>query len=91
MKRAIRPFTLAVVLLFAPACFAWGADGHKIVAEIAWREMTPETRAAVEALLADDPEDKTLIAASTWADRIQRFGVPPPLAQGGCVSPEATE
>jgi hypothetical protein len=33
---------LALFLTFAPACFGWGADAHRIIAEIAWHDMTPE-------------------------------------------------
>lgn len=58
-------------LLSSPVTLAWGEDGHYIVADLAWRELTPQARTAVEALLKDDP-DKTIVEASTWADRLRK-------------------
>ncbi len=59
---------LAVIALPRPAT-AWGATGHQIVGEIAWRNLTSEARSEVSRLLRGD--DKTLAYASTWADRIR--------------------
>jgi hypothetical protein len=36
---------LVLCLTVGPACFGWGADAHKIIAGIAWHDMTPEARA----------------------------------------------
>lgn len=47
--------------------FAWGAEGHQIIAHIAARELTPGGRAEVERLLGGDAE-ATMVEASTWAD-----------------------
>jgi hypothetical protein len=63
-------FSKAVVLfgLLVPttACFAWGRDGHKIVAEIAWCYLTPEARAAVGTLL----QGQSMPDVANWADEI---------------------
>lgn len=50
----------------APAA-AWGAMGHRIVAQIAWDQLTPAARKAVTDLLEGEP----LAEAATWADRIR--------------------
>lgn len=54
-------------------CFGWGEAGHRIVGEIAWQELSPAARAAVQAILETDPETKyhTLAGASLWADDIK--------------------
>lgn len=46
---------------------AWGGDGHRIVARVAERELTPAARAEVTRLLALEPV-ATLESVSTWAD-----------------------
>ncbi len=60
-------FATAVAALLPGTCAAWGREGHQIVALLAERELTPQTRANVAALLAQDGR-KDLLAASTWAD-----------------------
>jgi hypothetical protein len=62
----------------APAAFAWGPQGHRTSAAIADELLSPQARAAVRLLLADD-RDKfgrlshrtSLEAISTWADEIR--------------------
>ena len=46
------------------ALLAWGYDEHKIVAELAWERMSPQSRAVCESLLASE----SFIEVSTWAD-----------------------
>jgi len=51
--------------------WAWGNEGHEVVALIAQGFLTPKTVAAVNALLAQDDSAltaHTLPAAATWAD-----------------------
>ena len=58
----------AVILSITPTlCLAWGADGHRVVAEIASHYLTPEAEEAVKFLLGD----QTMAEASTWADEIK--------------------
>jgi len=43
---------LPVVLALAPSfVFAWGADGHKQIADIAWTKLTPATKAKLQKIL----------------------------------------
>ncbi|MBX3568509.1 MAG: S1/P1 nuclease [Rhizobiaceae bacterium] len=53
----------------APA-LSWGASGHKIVAQIAARHLTPEAGQEVQKLLAAQQE-KNMPAVSNWADALR--------------------
>jgi hypothetical protein len=62
-----------------PLAWAWGPQGHRTVGAIADRLLTPQSHAAVAALLADDldkfgnPSGRTTLeAVSVWADEITR-------------------
>ena len=67
-----------VLLLAAPLACAWGPEGHRTIGAIADRLLTPEARAQVLQILADD-RDKfgnpsgrtTLEAVSVWADEVR--------------------
>ena len=72
MSRALRLAGLAAALLVAlvPKAFAWGPDGHRIVAQIAAEHLQPGTRAAVAALLDGEPEP-SLAGIANWADEVR--------------------
>jgi hypothetical protein len=60
---------LALFLLLLPLpAFAWGAEGHEIVAAIALAGMTPAARAQAAQLLGGDA---MLVHDSNWADEIR--------------------
>jgi hypothetical protein len=59
---------LLVLLTTARPAFGWGPEGHRAVAMIAAKNLTPEARAKAQALLT--PHD-TLAALSVWADDIR--------------------
>lgn len=61
--------------VFALACLpavalGWGDAGHRIVGELAERQLTPGARAAVAALLIDEA-DPTLAGVAKWADDVR--------------------
>lgn len=56
-------------LLPAPA-WAWGPEGHEVVAHLAGMNLTPKARAGVAALLGGEAEASMAIA-SNWADEIR--------------------
>jgi hypothetical protein len=59
----------SLLLLIVPCnSFAWGGEGHKIVANIAEVRLTPEPKAQVQALL----DGAHLADVSTWADEVRR-------------------
>jgi hypothetical protein len=60
---------LTLLLLLAPVpAFAWGAEGHEIVAAIARRELSPMARRQVASLLGGDA---LLIHDANWADEVR--------------------
>ena len=71
--RAIGGAALTVVALpLAPPAYAWGDEGHEIVAAIAYARMNKAARAKADALLATDTDPLTapdFVSRSTWADR----------------------
>jgi S1/P1 Nuclease len=57
------------------ASFAWGYEGHKIVAAIARSYLTPAVKAKVDALLTADTdilEPHDMLSAATWADTYRK-------------------
>ncbi|MEP6924506.1 MAG: S1/P1 nuclease, partial [Pyrinomonadaceae bacterium] len=54
-------FGLFFVLIFCTSVFAWDDAGHKISAEIAWRNMTPAAREKAIALLLAAPENSGIL------------------------------
>lgn len=60
---------LTILLLLAPVpAFAWGAEGHEIIAAIALRELSPMARLQTASLLGGDV---MLIHDANWADEIR--------------------
>lgn len=54
-------WVLASALLLPQHILAWNDTGHKLVARIAWDDMTPTTRQNVIALLLAAPQDACLL------------------------------
>ncbi len=54
----------------APTASAWSVLGHRLVGELAQRQLTPAANAQVAALLAGEPEP-SLGGVSAWADRLR--------------------
>ena len=48
--------------------FAWGRDGHAIIAQIAEARLTPQAKAGVEELLGK----RTMSSVASWADTIRK-------------------
>ena len=75
MRRS-RPATLlpvliaALLLLLAGPAGAWGPQGHRLVAALAWAGLTPQARAEVMVLLVGAP-DPTLPGIANWADQLR--------------------
>lgn len=71
MRIIVATLMLGVVTLVqTDTAQAWGAEGHRIVAELAQRQLSPGARMAVAALLRDEPEP-SLAAVSLWPDQIR--------------------
>jgi hypothetical protein len=59
--------TAFLLLLPHPQAWAWGTEGHRIIADIAWDHLTEATRENLRPFLGDDD----LASVSTWADDIR--------------------
>ncbi len=77
----MRPLILAVLAMFPMPAAAWWDYGHETIAAIAWREVTPRTRAKMRALFARQAElatpqcpIRTIAEASVWADCVKPGG-----------------
>ena len=64
MKKII---LLCAILVISPEAFSWGKTGHRIVGEIAQRNLSREAKKGVEELLGNED----LSRVSTWADEIR--------------------
>lgn len=59
------------LLAFVPAlAAAWGPTGHRMVADLAERQLTPPTQVQVRRLLAST-HDRSLADIATWADDLR--------------------
>ncbi|ARV19933.1 hypothetical protein AEP_03008 [Curvibacter sp. AEP1-3] len=70
MRRLLKTLSHSFILTLAlqgSVAFAWGSDGHKIVAMLAEAQLSPTARKEVDRLLAQEP-GATLASISTWAD-----------------------
>ena len=75
----MRPSALTfVLLLLSPGlAYAWGNEGHQIIATIAMDQLTPTVRAKVDAMLATDTSNLTahdIASEATWADAYRNAG-----------------
>lgn len=70
MRLIRRGIFLALGLLAAAPVLAWGEKGHRIVGDLAQRQLHPAAQAEVARLLAGEPEP-TLAGVSKWADEVR--------------------
>ena len=76
MRTTITAVSLALLLTPSPA-FAWGYEGHEIIATIARAELTPTVRAKVDEILAADTDTLTrpdMVSRATWTDAWRSAG-----------------
>jgi hypothetical protein len=66
---------LAAMAACAPApALAWGDGGHRIIALVAYRHLTPAVRVKVDQILAGDDDTLTapdIASRATWADKFR--------------------
>lgn len=60
----------ALTAFFSPVAAAWGPVGHRIVAELAERQLTPTAQKEIQTLLANESEPH-LAGIANWADEIR--------------------
>lgn len=66
----LRSLVALLLLSLALPAGAWSRLGHRLVGELAARELTPAARAEVADLLRGEPAP-TLAGVSTWADELR--------------------
>ncbi len=59
----MRSLLIALFFLVSPLAQAWNAAGHRLVAGIAWQQLSPASREFVAAALANHPDH------ARWADK----------------------
>ena len=64
----VRGMLLLVLCALGSQAFAWGSQGHQVIANVAWQALTPKSRDEVSRLLALEP-GQTLESIATWADQ----------------------
>jgi hypothetical protein len=73
-KRCLALVAATCALSFPAGAFAWGNEGHEIVAALARAYLTPQVRGQVDQMLAADRDTLTahdMLDESTWADRFR--------------------
>jgi len=71
MKRIAMLTVALCAASLAARAYAWGNEGHEVVALIAYSYLTPAAKAKVDALMASDPDGLTgrdFASRATWAD-----------------------
>ena len=58
---------LVLLTVTGPRSFAWGPEGHRVIADIAGSHLSPAAKLQVRKLLGDDD----LAAVANWADEIK--------------------
>jgi len=58
---------LASSFIMAASAWSWGAQGHEVIAAVAWQGLNSQARLEVTRLLALEP-GQTLESIATWAD-----------------------
>lgn len=67
MKKILSAFLLALCLFQSTSSFAWGTIGHRVVAEIAERNLTPKAKKELKKILGE----QKLAYWSTWPDFVK--------------------
>lgn len=68
-RLALSLICLLLVFNLPAKTFAWGSEGHRIVANIATKLLTTQARNKVNAILS--PHNETLVTVALWADDIR--------------------
>jgi len=68
MKTLLKTGVLALGLAAAQGALAWGATGHRVVAQLAEQHLTPEAKAGVAEIIG---ERNLLAEVANWPDHIR--------------------
>lgn len=67
LSKLRRTFLWSLLICTANTAFAWGNQGHQVIAMLAEAQLSPAARKEVNRLLALEPGE-TLVSIATWAD-----------------------
>jgi hypothetical protein len=67
LRSGLAAAVVFLLLLPHPQAWAWGSEGHRIIADIAWDHLNGHTREKLRQFLGDND----LASISTWADDIR--------------------
>lgn len=67
IRSLLAAITICLLILPQPQAWAWGSEGHRIIADIAWDHLNDTTLANLRQFLSDND----LASISTWADDIR--------------------
>ena len=59
---------IATVILFCSLCWAWGRDGHRIIATVAEDHLDETTNVMIQSLIGNNH----LYSIASWADDIRK-------------------
>src|SRR5262249_45455034 len=70
MLRRVAAVVLCWMLLIPSRGFSWGPEGHRVVAKIAAKNLSPEVRKKVAGILGSTERglEAAMATAATWAD-----------------------
>jgi nuclease S1 len=68
--RTVFAFAIVTITALPSPSWAWGPQGHRLVATVAEARLSPKTRQEVGRLLRGEP-DPTLAGVSNWADDLR--------------------
>lgn len=82
----MRRFLLIVALLISNPAWAWNSGTHRLIADIAWQQLSPSAKSAVSSLLLSHPDYEqwtgsansglknraAFVEAATWPDNIRQ-------------------
>src|SRR6266568_4493938 len=66
--------TISILLGAVSPAWSWGREGHRVVARVAAKNLTPDTRKKVAAILRTNGAglEAAMAAAATWPDEINK-------------------
>jgi hypothetical protein len=68
--RLLAAISMVAASVAPQQALAWGAEGHRIVAQLAYKQLSSRAQAEVVRLLSQEP-GATLESISTWADEVR--------------------
>jgi len=71
-RRSLLPALGFALATLCPPVAAWGPDGHRIVCRIAYGELTPVTRRAVDRIIEGDARFGDFPESCNWPDQVRK-------------------